>query len=128
LKPGRVLFRPGDLKAPRRRRAIDDEALLRSEEAREGRRADPLSIRSDLVERVSPHELLPCSVGELLSGAALGWPWGLMRGRSGLLVAQAAKGPEDCDPGNSNQGDDDRSNDERGGTPGNPGRKGGNGK
>jgi len=37
-------------------------------------------------------------------------------------------GPEDCDPGNSNQGDDDRSNDERGGTPGDPGRKGGNGR
>ena len=37
-------------------------------------------------------------------------------------------GPELCDPGNSNQGDPSRSNDERGGTPGNPGRKGGNGK
>jgi hypothetical protein len=37
-------------------------------------------------------------------------------------------GPEGCDPGNSNQGDDSRSNDERGGTPGDPGRKGGNGK
>ena len=37
-------------------------------------------------------------------------------------------GPEGCDPGNSNQGDPDRSNDEKGGTPGNPGRKGGNGK
>lgn len=37
-------------------------------------------------------------------------------------------GPEGCDPGNSNQGDNRRSNDERGGTPGNPGRKGGNGK
>lgn len=35
-------------------------------------------------------------------------------------------GPEDCDPGNSNQGDPSRSNDEVGGTPGNPGRKGGN--
>jgi hypothetical protein len=35
-------------------------------------------------------------------------------------------GPEGCDPGNSNQGNPDRSNDERGGTPGNPGRKGGN--
>ncbi|MEX0941409.1 MAG: ice-binding family protein [Pseudomonadales bacterium] len=35
-------------------------------------------------------------------------------------------GPEDCDPGNSNQGDPSRSNDELGGTPGNPGRKGGN--
>ena len=37
-------------------------------------------------------------------------------------------GPEACDPGNSNQGDPSRSNDELGGTPGNPGRKGGNGK
>ena len=34
-------------------------------------------------------------------------------------------GPEGCDPGNSNQGDASRSNDERGGIPGNPGRKGG---
>jgi len=37
-------------------------------------------------------------------------------------------GPEGCDPGNSNQGDPSRSNDELGGTPGNPGRQGGNGK
>ncbi len=37
-------------------------------------------------------------------------------------------GTENCDPGNSNQGDSSRSNDELGGTPGNPGRKGGNGK
>jgi hypothetical protein len=37
-------------------------------------------------------------------------------------------GPEGCDPGNSNQGDLSRSNDELGGTPGNTGRKGGNGK
>lgn len=37
-------------------------------------------------------------------------------------------GPEGCDPGNSNQGDKSRSNDELGGTPGNPGRQGGNGK
>ena len=37
-------------------------------------------------------------------------------------------GPEGCDPGNSNQGDKSRSNDELGGVPGNPGRKGGNGK
>lgn len=35
-------------------------------------------------------------------------------------------GPEGCDPGNSNQGNPGRSNDELGGTPGNPGRKGGN--
>jgi Ice-binding-like len=35
-------------------------------------------------------------------------------------------GPEGCDPGNSNQGNPFRSNDELGGTPGDPGRKGGN--
>lgn len=35
-------------------------------------------------------------------------------------------GPEACDPGNSNQGNPLRSNDELGGTPGDPGRKGGN--
>lgn len=37
-------------------------------------------------------------------------------------------GPEGCDPGNSNQGNPGRSNDELGGTPGDPGRQGGNGK
>jgi hypothetical protein len=37
-------------------------------------------------------------------------------------------GPEACDPGNSNQGNPLRSNDELGGVPGNPGRKGGNNK
>jgi hypothetical protein len=35
-------------------------------------------------------------------------------------------GPEGCDPGNSNQGNAKRSNDELGGTPGHPGRQGGN--
>lgn len=35
-------------------------------------------------------------------------------------------GPEGCDPGNSNQGNPFRSNDELGGVPGDPGRKGGN--
>ena len=35
-------------------------------------------------------------------------------------------GPEGCDPGNSNQGNPFRSNDELGGAPGAPGRKGGN--
>ena len=37
-------------------------------------------------------------------------------------------GPEGCDPGNSDQGNPARSNDELGGTPGDPGRQGGNGK
>ena len=32
-------------------------------------------------------------------------------------------GAEGCDPGNSNQGNPGRSNDELGGTPGDPGRK-----
>ena len=32
-------------------------------------------------------------------------------------------GPEACDPGNSNQGNPARSNDELGGVPGSPGRK-----
>ena len=35
-------------------------------------------------------------------------------------------GPEGCDPGNSNQGNANRSNDEFGGTPSHPGRQGGN--
>ena len=35
-------------------------------------------------------------------------------------------GPEGCDPGNSNQGNPANSNDELGGTPGHPGRQGGN--
>ena len=35
-------------------------------------------------------------------------------------------GSEGCDPGNSNQGDASRSNDELGGMPGEPGRRGGN--
>jgi len=35
-------------------------------------------------------------------------------------------GPEGCDPGNSNQGNPANSNDELGGTPGNPGRMNGN--
>ena len=35
-------------------------------------------------------------------------------------------GPEDCDPGHSDRHNPFGSNDERGGTPGNPGRKGGN--
>ncbi len=35
-------------------------------------------------------------------------------------------GPEGCDPGELKQGNPSRSNDELGGTPGNPGRKGGN--
>jgi hypothetical protein len=52
-------------------------------------------------------------------------------GHSGQHCNQGVgNGPEGCDPGNSNQGNPSRSNDENenGGTPGNPGRQGGNGK
>jgi hypothetical protein len=39
-----------------------------------------------------------------------------------------AVGRDQRHPGNSNQGNPSRSNDELGGTPGNPGRRGGNNK
>lgn len=45
-------------------------------------------------------------------------------GSRGKCNQGVGNGPEGCDPGNSNQGNPARSNDERGGTPGNPGRKG----
>ena len=46
-------------------------------------------------------------------------------GTKGKCDQGVGDGPEGCDPGNSNQGDDENSNDEKGGTPGNPGKKGG---
>lgn len=49
-------------------------------------------------------------------------------GHGGKCNQGVGNGIEGCDPGNSNQGDPSRSNDELGGTRGNPGRKGGNGK
>ncbi len=63
-----------------------------------------------------------------LTGAAfLGCEGGSRGGKSQSKCNQGVgNGPEKCDPGNSNQGDPFRSNDERGGVPGNPGRKGGN--
>jgi hypothetical protein len=72
--------------------------------------------------------------GRALSKAAVTITGGTLRGCTGGSLGGTAKakcnqgvgnGPEGCDPGNSNQGDPSRSNDERGGTPGNPGRKGG---
>ena len=87
-------------------------------------------------------------VGTILSGAAITLSYGTFHGNAyatadvtitGTAVTGCAggkgkcnqgvgNGAEGCDPGNSNQGDKSRSNDELGGTPGNPGRKGGNGK
>jgi hypothetical protein len=75
--------------------------------------------------------------GRALAKAAVTITGGTLTGCTGGSLGGTAKakcnqgvgnGPEGCDPGNSNQGDPRRSNDERGGTPGNPGRKGGNGK
>lgn len=75
--------------------------------------------------------------GRALAKAAVTITGGTLTGCTGGSLGGTAKpkcnqgvgnGPEGCDPGNSNQGDPSRSNDERGGTPGNPGRKGGNGK
>jgi hypothetical protein len=72
--------------------------------------------------------------GRALAKAAVTITGGTMTGCTGGSLGGTAKakcnqgvgnGPEGCDPGNSNQGDPSRSNDERGGTPGNPGRKGG---
>jgi Ice-binding-like len=65
-------------------------------------------------------------------GTFTGCTGGSLGGGSGNGKAKCnqgvGNGPEACDPGNSNQGDPSRSNDELGGTPGNPGRQGGNGK
>ena len=75
--------------------------------------------------------------GRALAKAAVTITGGTLTGCTGGSLGGTAKakcnqrvgnGPEGCDPGNSNQGDRTRSNDELGGTPGNPGRKGGNGK
>ncbi|MEK6744206.1 MAG: ice-binding family protein [Nitrospirota bacterium] len=61
--------------------------------------------------------------GATITGCAASPP--VVRSRCNQGVGN---GPENCDPGNSNQGDPGRSNDELGGMPGDPGRKGGNGK
>jgi len=73
--------------------------------------------------------------GSALAGAAVTITGATLTGCAGGSLSAKAKcnqgvgnGPEGCDPGNSNQGDPGRSNDELGGTPGDPGRKGGNGK
>jgi hypothetical protein len=73
--------------------------------------------------------------GRALAKAAVTVTGGTLNGCTGGSIASTAKqkcnqgvgnGPESCDPGNSNQGNPFRSNDELGGVPGNPGRKGGN--
>ncbi len=65
-----------------------------------------------------------------MTGTTLvGCPGGKAKGNGKEHCNQGVgNGPEGCDPGNSNQGDKSRSNDELGGMPGDPGRQGGNGK
>jgi hypothetical protein len=63
------------------------------------------------------------------STTLVGCEGGKGHGHAGQACNQGVgNGPENCDPGNSNQGNPSRSNDELGGTPGDPGRQGGNGK
>ena len=64
----------------------------------------------------------------ITGGTFTGCTGGSLGGNGSKCNQGVGNGPEGCDPGNSNQGDPSRSNDENGGTPGNPGRKGGNGK
>ena len=73
--------------------------------------------------------------GRALAKAAVTITGGTLNGCTGGSLGGTAhpkcnqgvgNGPEGCDPGNSNQGNPFRSNDELGGVPGNPGRKGGN--
>ena len=73
--------------------------------------------------------------GRALAKAAVTITGGTLTGCTGGSLGGTAhpkcnqgvgNGPEGCDPGNSNQGNPFRSNDELGGVPGNPGRKGGN--
>ena len=62
----------------------------------------------------------------LTNVAFLGCTGGSIGGTAKAKCNQGVgNGPEGCDPGNSNQGDPSRSNDELGGVPGTPGRKGG---
>lgn len=61
----------------------------------------------------------------ITGGTFTGCTGGSLPGAKAKCNQGVGNGPEGCDPGNSNQGDPSRSNDERGGTPGNPGRKGG---
>jgi hypothetical protein len=67
----------------------------------------------------------------LTNVALLGCEGGSIGGSAGKQKCNqgVGNGPEGCDPGNSNQGNPLRSNDEvEGAVPGNPGRKGGNNK
>lgn len=63
-----------------------------------------------------------------MTGATVTGCEGSTPAKKGKCNQGVGNGAENCDPGNSNQGDPSRSNDELGGTPGSPGRQGGNGR
>ena len=87
------------------------------------------AITSTGVAPTSPYEgrALAKAAVTLTNVAFVGCTSGSIGGTAKPKCNQGVgNGPEGCDPGNSNQGNPFRSNDERGGVPGNPGRKGGN--
>ena len=87
------------------------------------------AITSTGVAPTSPYEgrALAKAAVTLTNVAFVGCTSGSIGGTAKRKCNQGVgNGPEGCDPGNSNQGNPFRSNDERGGVPGNPGRKGGN--
>jgi len=81
------------------------------------------------VTREEAERLLAESYGERYAEVEVYAAECIRYGKGGKRFNQGVgNGSENCDPGNSNLGDPSRSNDEVGGTPGDPGRKGGNGK
>jgi hypothetical protein len=87
------------------------------------------AITSTGVAPTSPFEgrALAKAAVTLTNVAFVGCTGGSIGGTAKAKCNQGVgNGPEGCDPGNSNQGNPFRSNDELGGVPGNPGRKGGN--
>ena len=94
--------------------------------------ADPLTSAAITITGVAPASSFE---GRALAKAAVTLTNSAFVGCTGGGIGGTAKpkcnqgvgnGSEGCDPGNSNQGNPFRSNDELGGVPGNPGRKGGN--
>lgn len=94
--------------------------------------ADPATSAAITITGVAPASpfegrALAKAAVTLTNSAFVGCTGGSIGGTAKAKCNQGVgNGPEGCDPGNSNQGNPFRSNDELGGVPGNPGRKGGN--
>ena len=95
--------------------------------------ADPLTSAAITITGVAPTSpfkgrALAKAAVTLTNAAFVGCTGGSIGGGTTQSKCNqgVGNGPEGCDPGNSNQGNPFRSNDELGGIPGNPGRKGGN--